>query len=384
MQPIVTEILYENLPQFAVLLKDYLNDPSSVNLEEITKKIKTEATSKKVERVERKASNLSEHKHVICDGCKANPIIGVRYKCSVCEDFDYCENCEQTVEHPHPFLKIKHHSQRPKAILTVLEEDLPVEREGTQESFKNLIASQLSSLSKAAEQKVSSVIGNFVEKTFGKQEEKIEKPVEEVKVEEIKPVAEVKAEEPKVEIKETSPYNLAFVKEICSIPSKITVNDKAIYKTISIKNTGKVEWPSSAIIKNIAGVKGQDTKVVSLAAGKDFSCILIIENPAEAGEYISAWRLAYYDEKNNLQYAGEPFDVSFKVVAPEISKVSGEKKVEKKEEKPKKIYNHEVTKKAKQLKEIFPEINVEEACEFILISPDLSFDQLVDNYLAKF
>ena len=38
-----------------------------------------------------------------------NPIVGVRYKCTVCKNFDYCENCEKTLgeAHQHPFLKIR-------------------------------------------------------------------------------------------------------------------------------------------------------------------------------------------------------------------------------------------------------------------------------------
>jgi len=35
------------------------------------------------------------HNTVTCDGCNKHPIEGVRYKCAVCEDFDYCEKCEK-------------------------------------------------------------------------------------------------------------------------------------------------------------------------------------------------------------------------------------------------------------------------------------------------
>ena len=49
------------------------------------------------------------HGDYICDGCNADPIVGVRYKCTVCEDFDYCEKCEKTLgaRHGHPLLKIR-------------------------------------------------------------------------------------------------------------------------------------------------------------------------------------------------------------------------------------------------------------------------------------
>jgi len=47
------------------------------------------------------------HKHVRCDGCGKFPIAGIRYKCIECADFDFCEECEAKIEHPHNFIKIK-------------------------------------------------------------------------------------------------------------------------------------------------------------------------------------------------------------------------------------------------------------------------------------
>jgi len=47
------------------------------------------------------------HNNVVCDGCGMGPIVGNRYKCSVCPDFDFCKGCERTQDHPHDFIKIK-------------------------------------------------------------------------------------------------------------------------------------------------------------------------------------------------------------------------------------------------------------------------------------
>ena len=47
------------------------------------------------------------HKYVRCDGCSAGPIYGIRYKCSICPDFDFWEEWENSKYHPHPLLKIK-------------------------------------------------------------------------------------------------------------------------------------------------------------------------------------------------------------------------------------------------------------------------------------
>ena len=70
--------------------------------------------------------NLSEncqkkkvvHENYICDGCEMNPIVGIRYKCGVCPDFDYCEECEKKLseKHGHPFIKIYDPKMEPKFI----------------------------------------------------------------------------------------------------------------------------------------------------------------------------------------------------------------------------------------------------------------------------
>jgi len=45
-------------------------------------------------------------KSYFCDGC-SKPITGLRYHCTVCPDFDFCVKCEKAVHHPsHPFLKV--------------------------------------------------------------------------------------------------------------------------------------------------------------------------------------------------------------------------------------------------------------------------------------
>jgi len=49
------------------------------------------------------------HVNVQCDICGCNPIVGVRYKCSICNDFDMCASCEKMNKHPvgHPLMKVK-------------------------------------------------------------------------------------------------------------------------------------------------------------------------------------------------------------------------------------------------------------------------------------
>lgn len=63
------------------------------------------------------------HDKVECDGCGVNPIGGIRYKCAVCKNFDYCANCEERLAHEHPFLKIRNPSCVPDVMITILPEN---------------------------------------------------------------------------------------------------------------------------------------------------------------------------------------------------------------------------------------------------------------------
>ena len=67
------------------------------------------------------------HEGVECDGCGVAPIIGARFKCSVRKDYDLCANCEATKPQEYAMLKINKPEQCPKAIFTVIGEDMPAD-----------------------------------------------------------------------------------------------------------------------------------------------------------------------------------------------------------------------------------------------------------------
>ena len=81
------------------------------NANELANKItgKTENKEIKLKATEpKKEEKKKVHEGIHCNGCGMNPIEGNRFKCAVCENFDYCEKCESLNKdsHQHPFIKI--------------------------------------------------------------------------------------------------------------------------------------------------------------------------------------------------------------------------------------------------------------------------------------
>lgn len=55
---------------------------------------------------EAKAERKNVHYHVTCDVCQKTNLVGKRYKCLVCKNFDICEECEAKEAHAdHPMIR---------------------------------------------------------------------------------------------------------------------------------------------------------------------------------------------------------------------------------------------------------------------------------------
>lgn len=122
------------------------------------------------------------HETVTCDGCGKYPIVGHRYKCIICHNFDFCERCEEKGDHPHAFLKIRTPHQAPKVLIASMEDD---DREGIDINGKFLDASMIQNLLTKFAPQIPNYIRKF--KDCLRKHHSCEKPSEE------------KKEEPKIE-----------------------------------------------------------------------------------------------------------------------------------------------------------------------------------------
>lgn len=100
-------IINEKFSNLDSQIKDISMNVSKV---ETVKEIKEKKTVPVVEPPKKPSSPvvncMTVHTGVTCDGCRMYPIVGKRYKCINCPDFDLCDSCEQKCIHNHPMLRM--------------------------------------------------------------------------------------------------------------------------------------------------------------------------------------------------------------------------------------------------------------------------------------
>ena len=88
----IDEYLDEKIKLMKIdIFKEFINKQFSVNL----------------------INNNIIHYDINCSNCK-QLIEGIRYKCSVCDNYNLCSKCEESNEHEHDFFKIKKNENKKK------------------------------------------------------------------------------------------------------------------------------------------------------------------------------------------------------------------------------------------------------------------------------
>ena len=100
----IIDIIEQNFEKF----KDNLINESKVQTTQIVMESKLKLDGNNDNYIETPCS-VEIHNGTACNGCGDFPIIGVRYKCVECNDFDFCEKCyeEKKYIHKHPFYKLR-------------------------------------------------------------------------------------------------------------------------------------------------------------------------------------------------------------------------------------------------------------------------------------
>lgn len=178
------------------------------------------------------------HEKVICDGCEANPIRGIRYMCSVCSDCDFCQECEKNGVHAqHPLLKIRKEGQAPAKLIC---------------QYKS--------------QNAHVPATNPSSHVWERNQQPAKKEVR---------------------------FSARFIKE--NYPEKSQIEQNAVFcKSWWVRNDGEVEWPAGTKLLQTSGDDISATVVElkqPVPAGETFEFCVMCKAPAKLGQYNSHFRL---------------------------------------------------------------------------------------------
>jgi len=214
---------------------------------------------------------------------------------------------------------------------------------------------------------------------YGMAQDGLNKPKEAIKQifsqEEVK--VEVKKEEPKKEIpipKKEEPkkapvvvenivklFDVALVKEVKTVPEIIYPEDKEFYRTVVIKNTGIMDYPQGAYIKNTENQWGQRVLLPVLEINKEYSCILRVKSQQKPGKYTTNWKVFFKNEDGVEEAIGNPLVITYEVVEKQFS--------------------NDIVNKAKKLQEMFPGKDTKFYCECVKTAGNVSMEELIENFL---
>ena len=166
------------------------------------------------------------HENARCHECGTSPIIGIKFLCAVCPNYEICEACEATHDQAHALIKIKHPGQQYK---------VPQEKQGgdsksvsmVQSDFFEVSVQNEENLCRDEEGKSSSIsqknqieaepgILEIIKEEEPKGEDK-QAVEEEEKEEKVDLGAEEKEEEKPLEIKQEELLISTEVKELYSV-----------------------------------------------------------------------------------------------------------------------------------------------------------------------
>jgi hypothetical protein len=174
------------------------------------------------------------HSGVTCDGCGKANFAGIRYKCAVCPDFDFCETCEAKRAHEpsHHFIKIVNPINYGRGC--------PYFRAG----------------------------------------------------------ASARPHKPPMSVPNPSRFLARFVEDVTVPDGTISPPGLKFVKIWKLRNEGTLPWPENVRLLFVGGDKlspFDSVAVPAIPAGQEVDVAVDMMTPAQPGRYVSYWRLALPD-----------------------------------------------------------------------------------------
>lgn len=265
----------------------------------------------------------TRHSGIYCDGplCKDTAagkecITGIRYKCAICHDTDFCANCEATPKNrhnrTHPLIKFK--TPVRNVSVTTMGED------ASGQALPNL-----GDMRRRCIQPTSTVSQVQPIVDVKPAEEAAAKPVEKIEIKDLlaEPITEkIKARDllsPAAAIQNptkmavnasTTELNAHFVHDTITDGTKMFPNQRFV-QTWTLRNPGPHAWPAGCSVRYVGGdnmLNVQDSSVPGVTeavtsnvvgrvveAGEQVEFRVVMKAPVREGTSISYWRLKTLD-----------------------------------------------------------------------------------------
>ncbi|KAF2825004.1 hypothetical protein CC86DRAFT_371470 [Ophiobolus disseminans] len=279
-------------------------------------------------------SSSNRHYGIYCDGplCKDKEnlsyIEGIRYKCAVCHDTDFCQNCEAHTSnrhnHTHPLIKFKT-PVRSVSVTTVNDDRAghPLARLGDQQAPSRSTATETTPVAPStnAATQVQTIVDVKPSQEPQVKKEKI--AIRDLLVEPVEPVQEkvvascdeevLTKTEPPMEDSRNEGLDAHFIRDTILDGSKINVGLQFI-QVWTLRNPGPNAWPAGCSVRHVGGdnmlnidnsrplshaelADASESNVMGRAveAGEEISFRVIMKAPKREGTAISYWRLKTAD-----------------------------------------------------------------------------------------
>jgi len=214
------------------------------------------AAGKEEEAKKETEEDNSSHEGVMCDGCSVSPIVGIRWKCSVCNDYDLCQACESKGVHDpsHPLIKVV------KPMFGV--RGCPYMRARTNNNNNN----------------------NSNDKCCpGGQ---------------CPPTMKCGARNGAWNAQNNSRYLARFVSDVSVPDGSVSQPGESFIKIWRMRNEGSTAWPENTRLAFVGGDKFSAHEAVpvhSAVPGQEIEIAVDMVAPSQPGRYVSYWRLCLPD-----------------------------------------------------------------------------------------
>ena len=246
-------------------------------------------------------------KEVKCSACNLQNFKGIRYLCTICEDFNLCSKCEDFIDHMHPMLKFKAPADFEKykndlllkfpEILEIEQNKEKLKKEEQDEAKIREEGSPIRAKSPAAlhKPKVIDAISKISDPIYDSYIDFQDLDKNDVYSDEL-----------------LKSCKSRMVKMTPGMNHVISIYSSDICVTVCLRNTGTIAWPRGFKVK-LMGLKKEAIKTtknyVVIEPDDEIMLDIFIKNPKEVGSYYYVFTLV---DVNGRSF-GDQFLYTFEV-----------------------------------------------------------------------